>query len=47
VRGAMAPVPASSYLTIARDGDIEIEVKKSRFLCWLRRVDNEDGARFG
>ena len=41
----MAPVPASSYLTIARDGDVETEVKKSRFLCRLRRVDDEDSAR--
>jgi uncharacterized YigZ family protein len=35
----------SAYLTIARDGDAEIEVKRSRFLCWLRRVDDEDQAR--
>jgi uncharacterized YigZ family protein len=38
-------VPPSSYLTIARDGEAEIEAKRSRFLCWLRRVEDEDAAR--
>jgi hypothetical protein len=38
-------VPASSYLTIARDGEAEIVVKRSRFLCWLRWVEDEDAAR--
>lgn len=41
----MATVPAPSYLTMARDGDVEIEVKRSRFLCRLRRVDDENRAR--
>jgi len=38
-------VTSPSYLTIARDGDVQIEVKRSRFLCRLRRVEDEDGAR--
>ncbi len=36
---------ATAYLTIARDGQAEIEVKRSRFICDLRRVDSEDSAR--
>ncbi len=36
---------ATTYLTIARDGQAEIEVKRSRFVCDLRRVDNEEAAR--
>ena len=35
----------TSYLTIARDGEAEIEVKGSRFLCNLRRVADEPAAR--
>ncbi|MBZ5739809.1 YigZ family protein [Nocardioides mangrovi] len=35
----------TSYLTIARDAEAEIEVKRSRFLCTLRRVGSEDAAR--
>lgn len=35
----------SSYLTIARDAEAEIEVKRSRFLCSLVRVEDEDAAR--
>ena len=31
----------TSYLTIARDGEVEIEVKRSRFRCTLERVDDE------
>lgn len=38
-------VPGPSYLTVARDGDAEIEVKRSRFLCWLRRVEDQDHVR--
>ncbi|MBF0688045.1 MAG: YigZ family protein [Cellulomonas sp.] len=34
-----------SYLTIARDGEATIEVKRSRFLCTLRRVEQESEAR--
>ena len=34
-----------SYLTIARDGEAEIEVKRSRFLCTLVRVGDEAAAR--
>jgi uncharacterized YigZ family protein len=34
-----------SYLTIARGAEAEIEVKRSRFLCTLRRVEDEAGAR--
>lgn len=33
------------YLTIARDGAAEIEVKRSRFLCTLERVEDETAAR--
>jgi uncharacterized YigZ family protein len=35
----------TSYLTIARDAEAAIEVKRSRFLCTLARVGDEDGAR--
>jgi len=35
----------TSYLTIARDAEAEIEVKRSRFRCTLRRVDDEAAAR--
>ena len=34
-----------SYLTVARDAEAEIEVKRSRFLCTLRRVGDEAAAR--
>ena len=34
-----------SYLTVARDGEAEVEVKRSRFLCTLVRVEDETGAR--
>lgn len=35
----------TTYLTIARDGEAEIEVKRSRFLCTLTRVESEEAAR--
>jgi uncharacterized YigZ family protein len=35
----------TSYLTIARDAEATIEVKRSRFLCTLRRVEDEAAAR--
>jgi uncharacterized YigZ family protein len=35
----------TSYLTIARDTQAETEVKRSRFLCTLRRVEDEAAAR--
>ena len=35
----------TSYLTIARDAHAEIEVKRSRFLCTLVRVEDESDAR--
>lgn len=35
----------TSYLTIASDGEAEIEVKRSRFLCTLVRVESEEDAR--
>lgn len=35
----------TSYLTIARDGGATIEVKRSKFLCTLRRVESEPDAR--
>src|SRR5689334_8619047 len=34
-----------SYLTIARDGEAEIEVDRSRFRCALIRVEDESAAR--
>ena len=33
------------YLTIARNGGAEVEVKRSRFLCTLERVTDEGSAR--
>jgi uncharacterized YigZ family protein len=33
------------YITIARDGEAEIEVKRSRFRCHVARVDGEEAAR--
>ncbi|WP_372729080.1 YigZ family protein [Nocardioides sp.] len=35
----------SHYLTLARDGVAEIEVKRSRFLCTVERVGTEQAAR--
>lgn len=35
----------TSYLTVARDGESEIAVKRSRFRCTLRRVETEEAAR--
>jgi uncharacterized YigZ family protein len=35
----------TSYLTLARNGGAEIEVKRSRFLCTLERVEDEPAAR--
>lgn len=35
----------TSYLTLARAAEAEIEVKRSRFLCTLRRVEEEPAAR--
>ncbi len=35
----------TSYLTVARSGSVEIEVKRSRFLCHVERVADEDDAR--
>ena len=35
----------TSYLTVAGTGEVEIEVKRSRFRCHLERVENEDAAR--
>ena len=37
----------SAYLTLARNGSAEIEVKRSRFLCTLERVEDEAAARRG
>jgi uncharacterized YigZ family protein len=36
---------ATHYLTVARDGEAEIEVKRSRFLCRVARVEAEVDAR--
>jgi uncharacterized YigZ family protein len=38
-------VPATSYLTIGRDGVAEVEHSRSRFRCTLTRVEDEEGAR--
>jgi uncharacterized YigZ family protein len=35
----------TSYLTVARDAEAEIEAKRSRFLCTIVRVETEDAAR--
>lgn len=35
----------SSYLTVARTADVEIEVKRSRFIGHVERVGSEDEAR--
>lgn len=35
----------TSYLTLARNGQAEIEAKRSRFLCTLERVEDEAAAR--
>ena len=35
----------TSYLTVAGTGEVEIEVKRSRFLCHVERVGSEEGAR--
>jgi uncharacterized YigZ family protein len=35
----------TSYLTIAREVTAEVEAKRSRFLCTLRRVEDEAAAR--
>jgi len=35
----------SAYLTVARDGEAELEVKRSRFLATVRRVGTEAEAR--
>ncbi len=39
--------PPANYLAIEAGSDVvaELEVKRSRFLCFLRRVDDEVGAR--
>lgn len=38
-------MPVTSAWTLARDGEVEIEVKRSRFLCTLARVADEESAR--
>lgn len=35
----------TEYLTVARPASVEVEVKRSRFLCDVRRVDTEEDAR--
>jgi uncharacterized YigZ family protein len=35
----------TSYLTLGRDAEAELEVKRSRFLCVVRRTDSEPAAR--
>jgi uncharacterized YigZ family protein len=36
---------STSYLTVARASSVELEVRRSRFLCHVERVDTEDDAR--
>lgn len=36
---------ARSYLTPRRDAQVEIEVRRSRFLCTIARVEDEEAAR--
>jgi uncharacterized YigZ family protein len=38
-------VTITSYLTVARDGFVEIEEGRSRFRCTVARVSDEEGAR--
>jgi uncharacterized YigZ family protein len=38
-------VTPTRYLTVARNGSAEIEVKRSRFICHVERVATEDAAR--
>lgn len=35
----------TGYLTIARDGQAEVEARRSRFLCTVERVEDEAAAR--
>ena len=35
----------TTYLTAGRDATAEVEDRGSRFVCTLRRVDDEDQAR--
>ncbi|MGO3732310.1 MAG: YigZ family protein [Vagococcus sp.] len=35
----------SHYYTIKKDGQYEIDIKKSRFICTLKRVDSEEEAK--
>lgn len=35
----------TTYCTVARDGEAEIEVRRSRFRCTLERVESEEAAR--
>lgn len=35
----------SHYYTIKEDGQYEIEIKKSRFICTLKRIESEEMAR--
>lgn len=43
--GTIVGMPASSYLVPARSATAEIEVRRSRFLCAVRRVTDEAAAR--
>lgn len=35
----------ANYLTVKEDGHYEMEVKKSRFICYLYRIEDEDDAK--
>lgn len=34
-----------SYITVKQDGFSEIEIKKSRFICSVKRVTSEEEAK--
>ena len=38
-------MPISSYRTVARDATAELEVSRSRFVCGVARVSDEEGVR--
>ncbi|MFV0558430.1 MAG: YigZ family protein [Enterococcus sp.] len=35
----------TSYYTLEKDGQVEIEIKKSRFICSLKRIESESEAK--
>ncbi len=39
------PYVRKSYITVKQDGFSEIEIKKSRFICSVKRVTSEEEAK--